>query len=93
MLNTIVVDTIVVDDLIKSTSKSGFKGVSSNQGRYQAQCHTAPCHHNHLGRFNTPEEAAQAYLQHGQIQHGQIVQHGRTGNRWFKKGQLFEMPF
>jgi hypothetical protein len=57
------------------------------------QQYTAACHNHLIGSFGTPEEAAQAYLQHGQIQHGQIVQHGRTGNRWFKKGQLFEMPF
>jgi hypothetical protein len=66
MLNAIVVDTIVVDDLIKSKCSSGFKGVCLNKGRYQAQCNTTACNNHYLGCFGTPEEAAQAYLQHCQ---------------------------
>ena len=51
--------------LIKSdTNKTGFKGVKSNHGRFQAQCSTSPCLDTHLGMFGTPQEAAQAYLQH-----------------------------
>jgi hypothetical protein len=53
--------------LIRSDrSSTGFKGVVPNKGRYKAECNTSPCHHNHLGIFGTPEEAAQAYLQHQQ---------------------------
>jgi hypothetical protein len=48
---------------------TGFKGVRPNKGRYQVQCNTTPCHNQNLGRFGTPEEAAQAYLQHWQTNH------------------------
>ena len=43
---------------------SGYKGVHPDKGRYQAKCNTSSCRSNHLGTFDTPEEAAQAYLQH-----------------------------
>ena len=53
--------------LIRSDrTKTGYKGVHRDKGRYQAKCHTPPCHNNYLGIFGTPEEAAQAYLQHCQ---------------------------
>ena len=39
-------------------------------GRYKANCDTPPCYRNHLGMFDTPEEAAQLYLQHQQNSHG-----------------------
>jgi hypothetical protein len=56
--------------LIRSDrSSTGFTGVYPNKGRYQAKCDTSPCHNNHLGSFGTPEEAAQAYLQHHQHSH------------------------
>jgi hypothetical protein len=68
MVDGIVANTIVVDDLIKSDrSTTGFKGVSANKDKFTAKCDTAPCHANYLGNFGTPEEAAQAYLLHGQI--------------------------
>jgi hypothetical protein len=50
-------------------SSTGYKGVSSNKGRYKARCETPPCCLNYLGSFNNPEEAAQAYLQHHQHSH------------------------
>jgi hypothetical protein len=49
---------------------TGFKGVFQNKGRYQAKCTTAPCRNHYLGTFDTPEEAAQAHLQHHQEKHG-----------------------
>jgi hypothetical protein len=55
--------------LIRSKSKSGFKAVCPDKGRYTATCTTAPCHKNYLGSFGTPEEAAQAYLEHLQKEH------------------------
>ena len=57
---------------------AGHKGVSPVLGLYAAQrqlspcqtrCDTPPCHHNYLGIFYTPEEAAQAYLQHWKKEH------------------------
>jgi hypothetical protein len=73
MLDVIVVDTIVVDDLIKSQCKSGFKGVEPSKDKFLARCNTAACRNNYLGSFGTPEEAAQAYLQHGQIHAGVVT--------------------
>ena len=56
--------------LIRSDkAKSGYKGVTVNDGRYQAECDTPPCSSNHLGTFDTPEDAARSYLQHHQQQH------------------------
>ena len=56
--------------LIRSDRGStGYKGVYLQDGRFQVQCNTPPCRLNFLGRFETPEEAAQAYLQHQQNQH------------------------
>jgi hypothetical protein len=55
--------------LIRSKSKSGFKGVLLCKGRYTATCTTPPCHKNYLGMFGTPEVAAQAYLEHLQKEH------------------------
>ena len=56
--------------LIRSdTNSSGLKGVVACQGRYQATCSTAACKQHHLGRYDTREEAGQAYLQHHQEEH------------------------
>ena len=58
------------EELMRSDrAKTGFKGVVPDHGRYQAACNTSSCRHNHLGMFGTPEEAAQAYLQHQQEEH------------------------
>jgi hypothetical protein len=44
--------------------------VHPDHGRFKAECSTRPpCHHNHLGNFGIPEEAAQAYLQHWETWH------------------------
>jgi hypothetical protein len=65
--------------LIRSDrSSSGFKGVYPNQGRYQAKCDTAPCRHHFLGRYDTPEEAAQAYLQHCEKEHPEELEKERA---------------
>jgi hypothetical protein len=56
-----------------STTKSGLKGYHPNKGRYKAKCDTASCRNNHLGTFDTPEEAAQAYLQHREKEHAPAV--------------------
>jgi hypothetical protein len=53
----------------RANNTTGFKGVSPHHGRYQAMCTTSPCRNNHLGNFDTPEEAAQAYLHHYQKEH------------------------
>ena len=58
------------EQLVRSEkSVSGFKGVVPNRGRYRAKCTTSPCHDNYLGSFDTPEETAQAYLQHQEKDH------------------------
>ena len=38
-------------------------------GRHQATCNTAPCLLNHLGLFDSPEDAALEYLQHYERKH------------------------
>jgi hypothetical protein len=58
--------------LIRSKSKSGFKAVRIHDGRYQARCDRGSCHHHHLGSFGTPEEAAQAYLEHLEKEHPKV---------------------
>ena len=57
---------------------TGFKGVVPNKGRYQARCDTSTCHHNHLGTFDIPEEAAQAYLQHREKKHPKELEKERA---------------
>jgi hypothetical protein len=61
-----------------SKSSTGYKGVAPNKGRYKAACHTPPCHHNNLGTFDTPEEGAQAYLQHYQKEHPEELKKERA---------------
>ena len=69
------------EQLVRSErSVSGYKGVQPDKGRYQATCRTSPCHNNHLGMFDTPEEAAQAYLQHHQHSHS----HHPATDTWFQ---------
>jgi hypothetical protein len=43
-----------------------------------ARCDTSPCHHNHVGRFDTPEEGAQAYLQHWEKEHPEELKKERA---------------
>jgi hypothetical protein len=65
--------------LIRSDkSNTGYKGVYPNKGRYSTQCNTPPCHHSHLGRFDTPEEAGQAYLQHWEKKHPEELKKERA---------------
>ena len=67
------------EHLIRSDrAKTGFKGVTLHQGRYQAQCKTSPCGQNFLGMFDTPEEAAQAYLQHWEKEHPEQLKKQRV---------------
>jgi hypothetical protein len=69
--------------LIRSDkAKSGYKGVHPHRGRFEVKCATPPCHHNHLGSFDIPEEAAQAYLQHQQQNHS----HHSAMDTWFQCG-------
>ena len=65
--------------LIRSDRAStGYKGVQkSTNGRYYVACYTPPCHH-HLGTFDTPEEAAQTYLQHQQKEHPEELKKERV---------------
>ena len=51
------------------TNRTGFKGVYQDKGRYKATCNTAACCNHHLGNFDTPQEAAQAHLQHWETNH------------------------
>ena len=51
---------------------------ANNYGRYQAQCHTSPCRKNHLGMFDIPEDAAQAYLQHWEEKHPEELKQERA---------------
>jgi acyl-CoA synthetase (NDP forming) len=65
--------------LIRSDKhRSGYKGVHAKDGRYRAQCTTAPCRFNQLGRFDTPEDAAQAYLQHWETKHPEELEKERA---------------
>ena len=65
--------------LIRSdVAKSGYKGVITRDGRYTANCQTAPCGHNHLGSFGTPEDAAQAYLHHYERKHPKELEKERA---------------
>ena len=65
--------------LIRSDkAKTGYKGVTPNHGRYQAECTTSPCRYNYLGHFGTLEEAAQAYLQHREKQHPEQLKKERA---------------
>jgi hypothetical protein len=62
------------DLLIRSdTSKTGYRGVGETGclafGKYVAKCETVPCSKKHIGSFNAPEKAAQAYLQHWEKVH------------------------
>jgi hypothetical protein len=69
--------------LIRSDrTKTGYKGVVANFGRYKAKCTTPPCSNNRvtsrLGTFDTPEDAAQAYLQHYQKKHPEELEKERA---------------
>jgi hypothetical protein len=65
--------------LIRSDKgKTGYKGVAAYNGRYITRCNIAPCHDNYLGTFDTPEDAAQSYLQHGEKQHPEKLEKERA---------------
>jgi hypothetical protein len=68
------------DLLIRSDkSSTGYKGVQPlSGGRYKTTCDTPPCHDNYLGTFDTPEEGAQAYLQHKQKEHTEQLKKERA---------------
>lgn len=53
------------------TNTSGFKGVNRHEGRWVARI-LVNKKRVHLGRFDTPEEAYQAYLQAAHKFHGQF---------------------
>ena len=62
----------------RANNTTGFKGVYPLEGRYKAVCNTSPCRNNYLGRFGTPEEAAQTYLQHREKQHPEELKNERV---------------
>ena len=65
--------------LIRSEmNKTGYKGVFAHNGRYYAQCARSPCSKNHLGTFDTPEDAAQSYLQHWEEKHPKELEKERA---------------
>jgi hypothetical protein len=65
--------------LIRSDkAKTGYKGVTASNDRYMAKCNTSPCRLNHLGIFDTPEDAAQAYLQHLEKKHPKELEKERA---------------
>jgi hypothetical protein len=65
--------------LIRSDKgKTGYRGVYPHKGRYEAKCNTPPCHYKYLGTFDTPEDAAQSYLQHYQKKHPEELQQERA---------------
>ena len=67
------------EQLIRSDrSSTGYRGVHPHMDRYQAQCTTPPCHNNYLGSFETPEEAAQVYLQHWEKEHPEELKKERV---------------
>ena len=78
--------------LIRSdTNRTGYKGVQPNWGRFQVRCDTPPsCQNNNLGNFGTPEEAAQAYLQHQQTAHPEALNQRRGSGR--QEHLLFRRP-
>lgn len=63
----------VQNSRIRSDNKSGFKGVSfhARSGKWQASICTKGSR-NHLGLFNTVEEAADAYLEASKLHHGEF---------------------
>ena len=74
------------------TSSTGFKGVRRDKSRYNARCQTSPCRHNNLGVFDTPEEGAQAYLDHFRDTHPEemaqahLLKHGTykiIAEKWY----------
>jgi len=67
--------------LISSNNKTGFKGVSfeAQTGRYKAQI-TVRYKPKNLGRYDTPEEAHQAYLEAAKAMHGEFACSGRLPN-------------
>jgi hypothetical protein len=52
--------------------------VTPNHGRYKTKCDTPPCHRNSLGTFDSPEEAAQTYLQHWEKEHPEELKKERV---------------
>jgi hypothetical protein len=74
-----VLRDIVANLLVRSgKSSTGFRGVRLHHGRYQATCNTATCTNNNLGTFDTPEQAAQAYLQHREKEHTDALEKEHT---------------
>jgi hypothetical protein len=49
--------------VLSAKSKTGFKGVSKDGGKYEAKI-TENGTSRHLGNFATPEEAALCYARH-----------------------------
>lgn len=53
---------------IQINNKSGFKGVTFYKGKWRANLKG-----NHLGLFNTPEEAHERYMKEARIIHGEFA--------------------
>lgn len=61
--------------LIHSNNKSGFRGVHASSGRWRASIRVA-YRLIHLGYFDTPEEAHDAYRKASTIHHGEFANFG-----------------
>lgn len=60
---------------IRSTNKSGYKGVKLERGRWIARI-KLPGQNKYLGSFKTPQDAHAAYVRAAQLVHGEFANGG-----------------